>query len=100
MRRVAFVFGLFLAGGPAAALDWMEYAYPDYSFSVAFPAEPKIEITTYPVPDGRSFEARTYSVTQDSGVFKMTVAELPEIAMDESALISHAVKTMTLGGEI
>jgi hypothetical protein len=100
MRLVAFIFGLFLAGGPAAARDWREYAYPDYSFSVAFPAEPKIEITTYPLPDGRSFEARIYSVTQDSGVFTMTVAELPEAATDESALIGHAVRTMTLGGEI
>ena len=100
MRLIAFIVALFLAGGAAAGQDWKEYAYPDLSFSVAFPAEPKIEITTYQASDGRSFEARIYSVTQDSGVFKMTVVELPDAGMDENALISHAVKTMTSGGEI
>jgi hypothetical protein len=100
MRLIACLLALFLVGGPAAAQDWMEYAYPDYSFSVHFPADPKIEIATYQVPDGRSFEARIYSVAQDSGVFKMTVADLPDAGTDENALISHAVKSMTQGGEI
>jgi hypothetical protein len=100
MRLIVFILALFLAGGPAAAQDWNEYAYPDHSFTVHFPAEPKIEITTYQVPDGRSFDARIYSVTQDTGVFTMTVAELPDGGTDENALISHAVKTMTEGGVI
>ena len=52
---------LFLAG-PAAAADWKEYTYPDFSFTVHFPADPKIEITAYEASDGRSFEARIYSV--------------------------------------
>ncbi len=91
---------LFLTGGTAAGQDWMEYAYPDLAFSVAFPAEPKVEIATYQVADGRAFEARIYSVTRDTGVFKMTVVELPDAGMDENALISHAVKTMSQGSEI
>jgi hypothetical protein len=91
---------LLLAGGPAAAQDWMEYAYPDLFFSVAFPAEPKVEMTTYPVADGRAFEARIYSVTRDTGVFKLTIVELPDAGIDNDALISHAVRTMTQGSEI
>jgi len=105
LRRVSTcaagaLVALFFAGGTAAAQDWMEYTYPDLAFSVAFPAEPKVEITTYQVADGRSFEARIYSVTQDTGVFKMTVVELPDAGIDENALISHAVNTMAQGSEI
>src|SRR5437660_3714940 len=99
MRLIAFIPALFLAG-PAAAADWREYEYPDYSFTVHFPADPKIEITTYQASDGRSFEARIYSVAQDTGVFKMTVAELPDAGADENALISHAIKTITEDGVI
>jgi hypothetical protein len=99
MRPIAFILALFLAG-PAAAADWKEYDYPDYSFKINFPADPKIEITTYQASDGGSFEARIYSVTQDTGVFKLTVAELPDGGTDEGALIGNAVKSMTEGGVI
>jgi hypothetical protein len=91
---------LWLAGSTAAAQDWMEYAYPDLAFSVAFPAEPKVEMTTYQGADGRAFEARVYSVTRESGVFKLTIVELPDSGIDENALIIHAVNTMTQGSEI
>jgi hypothetical protein len=100
MRLMSFIAALFLAVGPAVGQDWMEYTFPDFFFSVAFPTQPKIEITTYQASDGRSFEARIYSVTQDSGVFKVSVVELPNAGMDESALIGHAVKTLTDGGQI
>src|SRR5438132_1155872 len=41
MRPIAFILALFLTSGPAAAQGWMEYTYPDHSFSVHFPSEPK-----------------------------------------------------------
>ncbi len=100
MRAVVIVLALFFAGGPAAAQDWMEYAYPDRSFSVHFPAEPKIESTTYRAFDGGSFAARTYSVAQESGLFKLTVVDLPEPGIDESAVVTQAVNSMTEGGQI
>src|SRR6476659_8944114 len=93
MRLIAFIVALCLAGAAAAA-DWTEYEYPDLSFSVHFPAAPTIESTRYLASDGRSFEARIYSVTLDTGVFKMTVAELPDGEADNNALINHAVDTM------
>jgi hypothetical protein len=43
MRTIALVLAAFVASGPAAAQDWKEYSYPDYSFTVAFPAAPQIE---------------------------------------------------------
>jgi hypothetical protein len=99
MRWIAFALALFLVA-PAAAADWQEYDYPDYSFKVNFPIDPNIEITTYQASDGRSFEARVFSVAQDTGLFKITVVELPDEGTGENALIAHAVGTMTKGGVI
>ena len=100
MRPIAIIVALVFAGGPAAAQSWREYAYPDDAFSVAFPADPKIETTTYQAVDGRPVAARVYSVSQDGGVFKMTVADLPDTAVPENAVLDHAVKTLSQGGEI
>jgi len=100
MHRIAFVIALCLAGSPAVAKDWMEYTYPDHSFTVAFPAEPRIEPTTYQAADGRAFAARTYSVALDGGLFKMTVVDLPDTNANGDALVSHAVKTLTDGSQI
>ena len=100
MHLIAFIVGLLLLIGPAAAKDWMEYAYPDHSFTVAFPAEPRIEPTTYQAADGRAFVARTYSVALDDSLFKMTVVELPDANANGDALVSHAVKILTDGNQI
>ena len=100
MRLIAFVTALFLVGSPAAAKDWMEYTYPDHTFTVAFPAEPRIEPTTYQAADGRAFAARTHSVALDGGLFKMTVVDLPDTNANGDALVSHAVKTLTDGSQI
>jgi hypothetical protein len=94
MRLITIILALVFAGGPAVAQSWKEYAYPSDFFSVAFPADPKVETTTYQV------EARVYSVSQDGGVFKMTVADLPDPAMLESAVLDHAVQTLSQGSEI
>ena len=100
MRLIAFALAAFLAGGPAAAQNWQEYSYPAYSFTVAFPADPQIETTTYQVADGRSVEAHVYSVRQNNGVFKVTVAELASTGLAESDVIGHAIKTLSEGGEV
>jgi hypothetical protein len=104
MRLIAFVLANVLAvsvaSGPAAAQSWQEYSYPAYSFTVAFPANPQIETTTYQVADGRSVEARVYSVRQNNGVFKVTVAELANTNLEESAVLDHAIKSLSEGGEV
>jgi len=100
VRPIPFIAALFFAAGPAAAQSWKEYAYPTDFFSVAFPADPKVEASTYQAADGRPVEARVYSVSQDGGVFRMTVADLPDPAMQESAVLDHAVRTLSQGSEI
>src|SRR5262249_42494671 len=99
IRLITLITAVLLAG-PTAAKDWMEYAYPDDSFTVAFPAEPRIEIATYQGSDGSAFQARVYSVALDGSLFKMTVVELPETHTNGDALVSHAVKTLTDGNQI
>jgi hypothetical protein len=100
MRLIAFILAGVFVGGPAGAQSWMEYSYPDYAFTVSFPAEPKIETTVYQAADGRAAPARVYSVTQDGSVFRMTIVDLSDGALEESAVIEHAVKTLSRGGEI
>jgi hypothetical protein len=105
MRRqmgfVILLLGALAAGGPAAAQSsWKEYSYPDDFFSVDFPAAPKIETTTYQVADNRSVRARVYSVKQDSALFAVTVAELANTGLDESAVIDHAIRMLSAGAEV
>jgi hypothetical protein len=89
-----------VACGPAAAQDWQEYSYPDYSITVVFPAEPQVETTAYPVADGRPVEAHVFSVRQNDDVFKVTVAELANTGLGESVVIDHAIKILSESGEV
>jgi hypothetical protein len=100
MRIIAFAVAAFVVSGPAAAQSWEEYSYPEYAFSVAFPANPKIETTTYEVAAGRSVQARVYSAHQDKSQFKMTVADLANAGLDEKAVIDHAIKTLSQGATV
>jgi hypothetical protein len=100
MRLIALALAAFAAGGPAAAQNWQEYSYPAYSFTVAFPADPQIETTTYQVAGSRSVEAHVYSVRQNDSVLKVTVAELANTGLEESAVIDHAIKMLSEGGEV
>jgi len=95
MRAIAFVLAMFVASAPAAAQGWEEYSYPDYAFSVAFPANPQVDTTTYQITDNRSVPARIYSVRQANVVFSMIVAELEGTNLEESAVVDHAIKMLS-----
>lgn len=95
MRSIPLILAAFAFSAPAVAQSWEEYSYPEYAISVAFPASPQIETTTYQIADGRSVPARVYSVRQDKGEFKMTVAELANTGLGEKAVIDHAIKALS-----
>jgi hypothetical protein len=101
MRVSAFFVAMILAC-PVTAAEWKEYQSPDRSFTVHFPTDPNIEMMAYHSPDGRSFDAHVYSAAQETGVFTLTVAQIPETGnqVQEDALMSAAVKKMTEGGVI
>ena len=101
MRLSAFFVAMILAC-PVTAAEWKEYESPDRSFTVHFPTDPNIEMMAYHSPDGRSFDAHVYSAAQETGVFTLTVAQIPETGnqVQEDALMSDAVKKMTDGSVI
>lgn len=97
MRLAAAIIVSLCAAVPVAAQSWKEYAYSDDFFSVAFPAEPAVEAVTWPAADGRPAGARLYWVAQDGGLFRMTVADLPDPAVQESVVLDHAVRMLAQG---
>jgi hypothetical protein len=101
VRLIEIFFATVLAC-PAGAADWTEYESPDHSFTVHFPTDPNIEMTAYRTPDGRTFDAHVYSAMQETGVFTLTVADVPEMGSQtqEGALMSDTVKKMTDGSLI
>jgi hypothetical protein len=99
MRSIAIVLATFVASAPAAAQGWEEYSYPDYAFSVAFPANPQVKQTNQVAP-GRPVPARVYSLSQSNVIFKMTVAELRGTTIEESTIIDHAIKTLSQGATL
>jgi hypothetical protein len=97
---VTFIAVMFAATGPAIAQNWQNYNYPDYSFGVSFPADPQIEITTYQITEYRAVEARVYVVRRTNAELKVTVAELADPSPEETAVIDHAIKMLSAGGEV
>jgi hypothetical protein len=100
MRLINYMLATALAASPAAAQGWKKYAFSAYSLSVAFPADPKVETTTYQAPDGRTVEAHVYSVTQGSSLLRMTVVELSGAPVEDTSAIEHAVTALTQGNEV
>ena len=100
MRSIPFILAVFAFSGPAVAQSWEEYTYPEYAISVAFPASPKVETTTYQIADGRSVPARVYSVRQDKGDFKLTVADLANTGLDEKTVLDHAITALSRGATV
>jgi hypothetical protein len=100
MRSIVFIVATLVGSGSAVAQSWQEYRYPDQFFAIAFPSDPQTKATTYQITDDRSVEAHVYSVRQDDAVFKVTVAELGDTGLEESAVIDHAIKTISEDGEV
>jgi hypothetical protein len=105
MRLIAFVAAAFvaaasIAGSPVAAEEWQQFAYPDHAFTVAFPAAPQVETTTYQLAEGRTVPAHVYAVRDNDGVFTVTVAEIRNAGLDENAVIDNAIKRLSAGGEV
>jgi hypothetical protein len=100
MRSTLIILTVFILGSPAVAQSWEEYSYPDYAFSVDFPAKPLIENRTHQVADNRSVPARVYSVRRNSSDLKVTIADLANTGLDETAVIDYAIKTLSAGGQV
>lgn len=100
MRLITFIVAIIAASAPAGAQGWREYEYPNEGFTVAFPAEPKVETMSYQASGGRLVEARVYFVVQEGGEFKVTVADLSHTEMSEGNIMAYAVLMLSRGGEV
>jgi hypothetical protein len=100
MQLITLILAALVVSAPATAQEWKEYNYPDYRFSLMFPADPEIQATTHEVAPGRSVPARIYSVRRDKGELKMIVADLANTGLTENLVIDHAVKTLSSAGEV
>src|ERR1700733_9414254 len=100
MRLIAFIVAIIAASAPAGAQGWREYEYPNEGFIVAFPAEPGVETTAYHVAGGRSVEARVYSLVQQGGELKVTVADLSHTELSEGNIMAYAVMMLSRLGEV
>ena len=99
-RFALVIFAALAATAPAAAQEWREYAYPNYSFAVSFPVEPTVEMTSYQAADGRMVDAQIYSAKQENSEYRMTVADLSALDMEENTVIDHAIKTLSDGKQV
>jgi hypothetical protein len=100
MRLTTLILAIIAANAPACAQGWREYEYPDEGFTATFPAEPKVETTSYQAPGSRLVGARVYFVVQEGGEFKVTVADLSHTEMSEGNVMAYAVMMLSRGGEI
>jgi hypothetical protein len=70
-------------------------------FTVHFPGDPTIETSTYKAGDGRSFPAHVFSVKQDTGLFKVTVVDMPgKQTGSDAGVMKEATRVVTEGGTI
>jgi hypothetical protein len=97
VRVFAIILALVFAGSVRAD-EWKEYDNPEYSFAIHFPVDPAVEATTYRAGDGRAFQSRVFSVTQDTGSFKVTVVDMPDDKTGEE--LARDTKPVGEGGAI
>ena len=100
MRLITFIVAIIAAIAPAGAQGWREYQYPNEGFTAAFPAEPNVETTSYRAPGGHLVEARVYSVLQEDGEFKVTVADMSDAEESEGNVMAYAVFRLSRRGEM
>jgi hypothetical protein len=99
MRLIALVAAALIVSLPASAQAWKEYSYPDSGFYVHFPADPQVSDSTYTM-DGKTVNARVYSLEQDNILYAVTVADYSQENMQEESTIEQAVKQLIGDGEV
>lgn len=90
MRRMLLLAVALALCCPAAhAQSWREYRYA--GFAVQFPVEPKIETGTYATGEGTTVNLRIYSARQEGALYKVTVADLSELNVDQAQAVSDGM---------
>ena len=74
MKTIPIVLVLFFSGS-CFAQAWIEYRSETDSFTVNFPAEPKVEQITYPSEYDAVFPGRVYTVESGQNLYSVTVID-------------------------
>jgi len=96
----ALLLALLSAGSVLAQGGWQDYTYPDAGFLASFPAEPKMEAAVYKGSNGTSVPERIYSVTQDSRLYSVAVADFSGTPMTQTDAIKFAVEAFRAQGQV
>jgi hypothetical protein len=104
MRRFicVAVAALSLTNQPAFAQGWAEYVNSEEHFSINFPGDPAVTETEYSFVSGHTFPARSYTASDGSGAYSLTVVHYDNaVPALREALIALAAETVRRrGGEI
>ncbi len=97
--------GFALAMAPAAlAQGWFEYVSRDYGFLVNFPAEPKMEDTTYTAAGGVTLPAKRFTAEPSNGRYagrySVLVVDYSTRTTDEDGAMAHAANMLRPKGQI
>jgi hypothetical protein len=84
----------------AVADTWTEYTYPELGFVVSFPADPVMETLPYRAPDGTTAKEILYSVRQGTGIYKVAVVDMSNVAIDGATAIDQAVNQLRINSEV
>ncbi len=95
MRRFALTVAALLVSGMAAApaqAAWSYYACPGDNFASQFPDKPVRADFRFSMPrHGLALSAHTYTATVDNIIYKMTVADYSDRAMDGASILEEAM---------
>src|SRR5471032_1237081 len=101
MRRLMVLSVLAaLVSVPAAAQTWQEYAYPDAGFAASFPAPPQITNAPYAMADGKSVNQQSYSVAQPARLYRVTVTDFSDQAIEADDAINQAAERLHGQGDV
>jgi hypothetical protein len=102
MRLIACIVTIVCTAclAPAQAQGWSKYTFSAYGFSMAFPAEPQTEMTTYAAADGRLVEAHVFSLSRGNSTLRITVAELAGAPVEDTSAIEHAARELARGSAV
>lgn len=73
---------------------WERYFYYGSRFSMRFPGKPKVTLGTYTTAKGVKVNTVTYTVRQETGLYRVTIADLWHTPADEDDAIEQAVSLL------
>ena len=88
------------AAGRADAAGWRNVVHAGEHFAIQFPTAPATVQGRYELVGGSSVPAHTYSAEKDKIVYRLTVVDLPNRAVDREAVFRNAIQRLSRGGMV